>query len=81
MATDFANGFASIVKYDVNEDGTLMVYGKATDDTLDLDQQICDPSWLDTAMPEWFKSGGNIREMHTSSAAGVAKEQIGRAHV
>ena len=48
--------------------------GKATDDTLDLDQQICDPSWLDTAMPEWFKSGGNIREMHTSSAAGVAKE-------
>ena len=74
MATDFANGFASIVKYDVNEDGTLMVYGKATDDTLDLDQQICDPSWLDTAMPEWFKSGGNIREMHTSSAAGVAKE-------
>lgn len=74
MATDYANGYASIVKYDVNDDGTLMVYGKATDDTLDLDQQICDPAWLDNAMPEWFKSGGNIREMHTASAAGVAKE-------
>jgi hypothetical protein len=25
-------------------------------------------------MPEWFKSGGNIREQHSSIAAGVAKE-------
>ena len=71
---DYANSYATIVKYDVNDDGTLMVYGKATDDTLDLDSQICDPAWLDTAMPAWFKSGGNIREMHGPSAAGVAKE-------
>jgi hypothetical protein len=71
---DYTNSYASIVKYDKNDDGTLMVYGKATDDTLDLDSQICDPSWLDTAMPAWFKSGGNIREMHGPSAAGVAKE-------
>lgn len=74
MATDYANGYATIVKYDKNDDGTLMVFGKATDDTLDLDSQICDPAWLDTAMPAWFKSGGNIREMHGPSAAGVAKE-------
>jgi polyhydroxyalkanoate synthesis regulator phasin len=74
MAMDYTNSYATIVKYDVNDDGTLMVYGKATDDTLDLDSQICDPTWLDTAMPAWFKSGGNIREMHGPSAAGVAKE-------
>lgn len=74
MALDYANGYAAIVKYDRNDDGTLMVFGKATDDTLDLDSQICDPAWLDTAMPAWFKSGGNIREMHGPSAAGVAKE-------
>lgn len=74
MALDYANGYATIVKYDKNDDGTLMVFGKATDDTLDLDSQICDPAWLDTAMPAWFKSGGNIREMHGPSAAGVAKE-------
>ena len=74
MATDYANGYASIVKYDKNDDGTLMVYGNATDDTLDLDSQICDPTWLDAAMPAWFKSGGNVREMHGPSAAGVAKE-------
>lgn len=74
MAMDYANSYAPIVKYDKNDDGTLMVYGKATDDTLDLDSQICDPAWLDNAMPAWFKSGGNIREMHGPSAAGVAKE-------
>jgi hypothetical protein len=74
MATDYTNSYASIVKYDRNDDGTLMVFGKATDDTLDLDSQICDPTWLDSAMPAWFKSGGNVREMHGPSAAGVAKE-------
>jgi hypothetical protein len=74
MPMDYTTGYASIVKYDKNEDGTLMVFGKATDDTLDLDSQICDPKWLDDAMPQWFKSGGNIREMHGPSAAGVAKE-------
>lgn len=74
MTMDYATGYASIVKYDKNDDGTLMVFGKATDDTLDLDSQICDPKWLDEAMPQWFKSGGNIREMHGPSAAGVAKE-------
>lgn len=79
MAMDYANGYASIVKYDKNDDGTLMVFGKATDDTLDLDSQICDPAWLDTAMPAWFKSGGNIREMHGPSAAGVAKEYESKA--
>lgn len=79
MNMDYANGYASIVKYDKNDDGTLMVFGKATDDTLDLDSQICDPSWLDTAMPAWFKSGGNIREMHGPSAAGVAKEYESKA--
>ena len=71
---DFSNAYAPIVKYDKNGDGTLMVYGKATDDSLDIDQQICDAGWLDRAMPEWFKSGGNIREQHSSIAAGVAKE-------
>jgi hypothetical protein len=74
MAMDFTTGYAQIIKYDKNDDGTLTVYGKATDDTLDLDSQICDPKWLDTAMPRWFKSGGNIREMHGPSAAGIAKE-------
>ena len=69
-----ANLYAEIVKYDDNGDGTLTVYGKATDSAVDIDQQICDPNWLDTAMPDWFKTGGNIREQHSNIAAGVATE-------
>ena len=74
MNNDFATSYAAIIKSEKQEDGSLMVYGKATDETLDLDNQICDAGWLATAMPQWFKSGGNVREMHTSIAAGVAKE-------
>jgi hypothetical protein len=72
--SDLTTAYFEITKADKNADGTLMVYGKATDDSLDIDQQICDPIWLDSAMPEWFKTGGNIREQHSNIAAGVAKE-------
>ena len=71
---DMATAYAQIIKSERQEDGTLMVYGKATDDSLDMDQQICDSAWLDRAMPDWFKTGGNIREQHSNIAAGVAKE-------
>lgn len=76
---DFTTSYAAIIKQEKQEDGTLMVYGKATDDALDLDNQICDSTWLDTAMPQWFKSGGNIREQHSNIAAGVAKELESKA--
>ena len=65
--------YAGIVKFDKQPDGTVIVYGKATDDTIDSDEQICDPAWLSKAMPEWFKYG-NIREQHSNIAAGVATD-------
>jgi len=71
---DFTTSYAAIIKADKNEDGTLTVYGKATDDAIDSDNQICDAGWLNKAMPDWFKTGGNIREQHSNIAAGVAKE-------
>jgi len=71
---DFTTSYAAIIKADKQEDGSLMVYGKATDDSIDMDNQICDATWLDSAMPQWFKTGGNIREQHSNIAAGVAKE-------
>ena len=74
MTTDIATAYAEIIKQEKQDDGTLLVYGKATDDSLDIDQQICDATWLEKAMPEWFKTGGNIREQHSNIAAGVAKE-------
>ena len=74
MTANFTTSYAAIIKQEKMEDGTLLVYGKATDDSLDIDEQICDAAWLEKAMPEWFKTGGNIREQHSSIAAGVAKE-------
>ena len=79
MTMDFATSYAAIIKTDKQEDGSLMVYGKATDDSIDMDQQICDDVWLSTAMPNWFKTGGNIREQHSNIAAGVAKEYEAKA--
>lgn len=76
---DTTSTFARIIKTDKNPDGTLTVYGKATDDSLDIDQQIADAAWLGRAMPEWFMTGGNIREQHSSIAAGVAKEYEAKA--
>lgn len=72
--TELAHSYAEIIKQEKLEDGTLRVYGKATDDSLDVDQQICDADWLKRAMPDWFTSGGNIREQHSNIAAGVATE-------
>ena len=66
--------YAEIVKAERNEDGDLVVVGKATGPDLDLDQQICDPAWLGKAMPVWFSTGANIREQHSSIAAGVGTE-------
>jgi len=76
---DYATSYAQIIKQEKQADGTLIVYGKATDDALDIDNQICDAGWLNKAMPDWFKTGGNIREQHSNIAAGVAKELNSKA--
>jgi hypothetical protein len=62
-----------ITKSEEQEDGTLLVFGKATGPDLDLDEQICDPTWLKSAMPAWME-WGNVREQHSSIAAGVGLE-------
>ena len=40
MNKDFATSYAAIVKADKQEDGSLMVYGKATDDSIDMDLSL-----------------------------------------
>lgn len=76
------HAFAPIVKTSLTDDGFLSVYGMATGPQLDLDQQICDPEWLKSAMPQWFDTGANIREMHQPSAVGVGTdlETVGDDH-
>lgn len=60
--------FAEITKTAPQDDGSLMVYGKATGSDLDLDGQRCSPIWLQQAMPEFMKIG-NVREQHDAHRA------------
>ena len=47
-------------------DGTpdLVIWGKATDGTIDGDQEIVDPAWSAKAIQEWFDTKANIRMAH-----------------
>ena len=73
MSNNITYAYAGDIVKTQDEDGSLMVYGKATGPDLDLDEQVCDESWLKTAVPEWFKFG-NVREMHQPIAAGIGVE-------
>jgi hypothetical protein len=66
---DMTSVFAPITKTVEQDDGSVLVYGKATDGGLDGDLQRCDPTWLASAMPRWYQTGGNIREQHDSKRA------------
>src|SRR6185437_14473921 len=47
-------------------DGTpdILIWGKATDGTVDADRQIVDPEWSAAALKEWVATGGNVRMSH-----------------
>lgn len=68
-------GELDLTKSQKTDAGDLVVYGKATGPDLDLDDQICDPKWLKSAMPRWAE-WANIREQHTAIAAGVGIETV-----
>lgn len=73
MSDEITYAYAGDIEKSYDEDGSLIVVGKATGPDLDLDEQVCDPSWLREAMPAWMKFG-NLREMHQPVAAGVGLE-------
>lgn len=70
-----AVGWAPLVKAEKQDDGTLIITGKAADSSLDRDHQIADPGWLDKALGQWYgePDGGNVREQHDG------KRAVGRA--
>jgi hypothetical protein len=55
-----------IEKFETTGDGDLLVYGKATDGTVDTDEQIVEPSWSAKAMEDWFNTGANVRVQHNA---------------
>jgi hypothetical protein len=66
--------YAAITKAEKQADGTMLVSGPVSTTGLDRDQQRCNGTWLDAAVPQWFGEGGNIREQHSHIAAGKALE-------
>lgn len=65
-----------IEKFEKNEDGDLYVYGKATDGSVDSDEQIVDTDFSSKAIQEWLETGGNVRVQHNAQRdpAGVGVE-------
>lgn len=54
-----------ITKFEDDADGNLVVYGKATDGSVDTDQQIVDPEWSAKAINDWLNDGGTLRVQHS----------------
>lgn len=68
--------FAEISKVEDLDDGTVNVFGVASSESRDHDEELIRSAAVKAALPEYLQYG-NIREMHQAIAAGVAIE----AHV
>lgn len=62
-----------ITKFEPDADGNLLVYGKATDETVDSDRQIVKGDWSGPALKEWLETGGNVRVMHNPTLMPAGK--------
>ncbi len=65
--------FGEIAKVITNDDGTLNVYGIASTEERDGDDEVILASAMKDALPDYMKWGA-IREMHQPKAAGTALE-------
>lgn len=72
IVTDF-NFFLPLTKVEKTSDGGCIISGYASTPALDLDGEIVALDAVKKALPGYWQ-WRNIREMHTSSAVGVAKE-------
>ncbi|WAL67138.1 hypothetical protein ORV05_04940 [Amycolatopsis cynarae] len=75
---DFTRVSLPITKFERQDDGSVLVWGKATDGGLDRDLQIIDPAFARKSLQAWFQTGANIRVMHSPSLypAGVGVELV-----
>ena len=63
-ALDLVHISIPILKWEVDDDGDLVIKGVATDGTVDSDDQIVDPVWSAKALGEWLATGANVRMSH-----------------
>jgi hypothetical protein len=73
-----------IEKIETTPDGDLYVWGKATDGSVDSDNQIVDPDFAAKGIMEWLETGPNVRVQHQPqrdpAGVGVSMERDGDAH-
>ncbi len=72
VMTDF-NFYLPISKVEKQKDGSVLISGYASTPALDLDGEVVSLDAVKKALPGYW-AWRNIREMHTPSAVGVAKE-------
>lgn len=65
-----------IEKTETTADGNVIVYGKATDGSVDSDEQIVDTDFSAKAISDWLATGANVRVQHNAQRdpAGVGIE-------
>ena len=62
-----------ITKRVTQSDGTLIIEGPVTDDSLDLDGQIVDAASAAKSLQEWFDAYANVRQQHSPLLAPAGK--------
>ena len=65
--------YGAFQKIDEKDDGTLIVSGFASSESVDSDGEIVTAAAMKGALPDYMKFGA-VREMHQASAAGTAIE-------
>src|ERR1700691_6464733 len=65
-----------IEKVETDADGDLIVFGRASDGSVDADQQVVAPSWMKGAAQAWQATGANLRVQHNAQRdpAGIGLE-------
>ena len=62
-----------ITKRTSQADGSVIVEGPVTDDSLDLDGQIVDAAYAAKSLQEWFDEYANVRQQHSPILAPAGK--------
>ncbi len=71
--TTLANLTIPITKRTSQPDGSIIIEGPVTDDSLDLDRQIVDAASAAKALREWFDEYANVRQQHSPILAPAGK--------
>jgi rRNA maturation endonuclease Nob1 len=74
--SELAYASFAIEKFEKTPEGDIYVLGKASDDSVDSDDQIVDSKWMQKAVQDWLSTGANVRVQHNSQRdpAGVGVE-------